>query len=55
MKICDIFEVIQDANKKIMDIIVKKKTLKEQKMGKWVSLCCTVAYKRVTVMDGVKF
>jgi len=24
-------------------------------MGKWMSLCYTVCYKKVTVMDGVKF
>ena len=24
-------------------------------VGKWMSLCCTVGYKWVTVMDGVKF
>jgi len=27
----------------------------EKKVGKWMSLCCTVDYKWVTVRDGVKF
>jgi len=26
----------------------------EEKVGKWVSFCCTVGYKQVTVIDGVK-
>jgi len=28
---------------------------KKKKASKWMSLCCTVGYKWVTVMDGVKF
>ena len=27
----------------------------KKKVGKWMSLCCTVGYKWVTVMDGVQF
>jgi len=30
-------------------------TLTIKKEGKWMSLCCTIGYKWVTVMDGVKF
>jgi len=26
-----------------------------KKVGKWMSLCCTVGYKWITVMDGGKF
>ena len=26
-----------------------------KKAGKWMSLCCTVIYKWVTVMDGIKY
>jgi len=29
--------------------------VKKKKVWKWVLLCCTVGYKKVTVMDGVKF
>jgi len=36
----------------ILLIFIEKKTKK--KVGEWVSLCCTVGYKWVNVMDGVK-
>jgi len=29
--------------------------IKLKKVDKWMSLCCTVDYKWVTVMNGVKF
>ena len=32
-----------------MNINIKKR------VSKWMSLCCTVVYKWVTVMDGIKF
>jgi len=32
-----------------------EEAINKKKVGKWVALCCTVGYKWVTVMDGVKF
>jgi len=38
-----------------MSLVTSLVINKEKKMDKWVSLCCTVGYKWVTVMDVVEF
>jgi len=34
---------------------ISKNALFNEKTGKWMSFCCTLGYKWVTVMDGIKF
>jgi len=52
--------IMKSAQQIIFEIIYininKKRTINlEKKMGKWMSICCTVGHKLVTVMDGMKF
>jgi len=40
-----------------LEIVFKsaKEKQHKKKVGKWMSLCCTIGYKWVTVIEGVKF
>jgi len=45
----------EEVENNYIDNLLPLKTTNTKKVGKWMSLCCTVGYKWVTVMNGVKF